>query len=122
MMPYKDILICFGNHWKNIIFCLDMRENTFYQSPKSHNTSFHDVLSRNKYYFVSIDGGRYCHYYNTKYSKHLKIDLFDACPKELQKKIEERMNIKNMKICFGFCRENERRFNKAWSFYHSAWQ
>ena len=59
-----------------------------------------------------MNGGRYCHYYDDKsedeYSAgHLRIDLFDVAPKELQKKIQERLNAKNMKCSFGYCRRNE---------------
>ena len=59
-------------------------------------------------YFIPTDGGRYCYYYDDVYKpEHFRIDLFDTATEELQEKIRERLNVKNMKFSFGYCRRRE---------------
>ena len=37
----------------------------------------------------------------------MRIDLFDVAPKDLQKKIQKRMSVRNMESSFGYCRRME---------------
>ena len=98
MIPYNDILVCICS--RNSIWCFDMIENKFYASTKY---IYQDIYVH-KEYLMSTNGGRYCYYYDGK--DHFRIDLFDACPEKLQ----TRMKGRNMKRCYGYCREKEMKF------------
>ena len=84
------------------IWCLDMIDKKWYKSDKIFSR-----LITSRYGCFAASGGRYC-YYLTENSRCFKIDLFEAAPIELQNKIKQRYEIKNNKICIGYCRENEK--------------
>ena len=91
------------------IWCLDVDNNIWYRSDKQIRPDL--VLSRKC--FVSI-GGRYCWYHGYdrfNMFKNIKIDLFDAAPKELQNTIKKRINIQNAKSVYGYIRQLEPKWN-----------
>ena len=91
LVPYNNIMICFGeDKWGKMgVRCLDAVDKEWYiQSDKK----VYD-MNIDKSYFIGT-GGRYCYYYKDDgRPKHERIDLFDACPKELQKKIQDEMKL-----------------------------
>ena len=105
IIPYNNILVCFCLSEGRSIWCFDVVENKWYKSPKH----CHRISLENKC-FIPTDGGRYCYYYND-YDRldpeHFRIDLFETATEELQEKIRERLNVKNMKCSFGYCRRRE---------------
>ena len=107
VMPYNNIMVCFcKDSWKGVN-CFDAVERKWYIQSKKILRG----MDINKSYFIGT-GGRYCYYFKEDgYRKHERIDLFDACPKELQKTIQDRINVKNIKCCFGYCRNYERKLN-----------
>ena len=107
VVPYNNILICFcKDNWEGIR-CFDVVDKKWYIQPKIMYN-----MNMDKSYFIGT-GGRYCYYYKDDGypARHERIDLFDACPQKLQKQIQERTNIKNMRCCFGYCRRYERRLS-----------
>ena len=108
LLCYHEVLVIFYGNLVDAsnteIWCLDMIEHQWYKSKKiCHENCL--LLHKN---WIATDT-RYCYYYNDNKQQHYRIDLFDAYPKELQDKVMERTTIKNLKICFGYCRTNERR-------------
>lgn len=105
IIPYGNILVCFSQRM-NFIWCLDVVEYEWYDSPKRCHG-----IGKGTQYFVPTNGGRYCYYYDDGHNDYCKIDLFDACPNNLQRKIQEKMTVKNTGCCFGYCREKEMELN-----------
>ena len=108
VMVYKSILVCLGKHeWgsKVKIWCFDVLDNKWYKSGK---VSYEINKSR-----MISTGGRYCYYYNHDSNPAFLgyIDLYDAFPEELKRKIQERMSVKNMRSSLGYCRKKEMNLN-----------
>ena len=104
-ISYNDVIICFVDD--HSILCLDMVDNKWYKSQRELDAAFHFRTEN----LISTAGGRFCYYHNDRDNRLYKIDLFDCCPRTLQRKIQERINIRNITKCFGYCRKYEMTFN-----------
>lgn len=104
---YNNVLMfCCRDIWIKTIWCFDVLNNKWYRIIDK------PMVALDKHCFIP-SGGRYCYYYSdvTFCPSHQRIDLFDLCPAALQTKVQERINVRNMKCSFGYCHEKENLFN-----------
>ena len=97
-------LFCWNDTNKQI-WCLDLSNKKWYLSAKSVPSFIESDLC------LISTGGQYCHYYQSGSIKvHYKLDLFDASPDELKKRIIERIQLKSKNVTFDYITKYERKY------------